>query len=192
MNWIENVLIIAGISLDIFATMECQGSLVAKVDKKQLTLICALVAVWQLGALALGTYLSGLLYRNNMAHDEKFIGLVIAAVIFFVLGIRLIIKAVKNEWINERREESLNMGRFFRMAAITSIYTLLAGIAFGFLGTNVLLMLIILVCITVAVVVMGMYTGYHFGFEHKTKAYIGGALLLWIAGVDVIVRHIMC
>lgn len=192
MNWIENVLIIAGISLDIFAAMECQGSLVAKVDKKQLTLICALLAVWQLGALALGNYLSGLLYKNNLAHDEKFVGLVIAAVIFFALGVRLIVKAVKNEWINERREESLNMGRFLRMAAVTSIYTLLAGIAFGFLGTNVLLMLIILVCITVAVVVTGIYTGYHFGFEHKTKAYIGGALLLWIAGIDVIVRHIMC
>lgn len=192
MNWIENVLIIAGISLDIFAAMECQGLLVAKVDKKQLTLICALLAVWQLGALALGNYLSGLLYKNNLAHDEKFVGLVIAAVIFFALGVRLIVKAVKNEWINERREESLNMGRFLRMAAVTSIYTLLAGIAFGFLGTNVLLMLIILVCITVAVVVTGIYTGYHFGFEHKTKAYIGGALLLWIAGIDVIVRHIMC
>ena len=29
MNWIENVLIIAGVSLDIFAAMECQGALVA-------------------------------------------------------------------------------------------------------------------------------------------------------------------
>ena len=30
MNALENLLIIAGISLDIFAAMECQGSLVAK------------------------------------------------------------------------------------------------------------------------------------------------------------------
>ena len=45
MNWIENVLIIAGVSLDIFAAMECQGALVAKVDKKQLSVICALIAV---------------------------------------------------------------------------------------------------------------------------------------------------
>jgi len=44
MNWIENVLIIAGVSLDIFAAMECQGALVAKVDKKQLSVICALIA----------------------------------------------------------------------------------------------------------------------------------------------------
>lgn len=192
MDWIENILIIAGISLDIFAAMECQGSLVARVDKKQLTLICALVAVWQLSALAIGTFLSGLLYSNNLAHDEKFVGLVIAAVIFFGLGVRLIVKAVKNEWVNERREENLKMGRFLRMSAVTSIYTLLTGIAFGFLETNLIRMLILVACITVMVVVMGMYTGYHFGFQHKTKAYVGGALLLWIAGVDVIVRHIMC
>ena len=30
MNVLENLLIIAGISLDIFAAMECQGALVAK------------------------------------------------------------------------------------------------------------------------------------------------------------------
>ena len=180
MNWIENVLIIAGVSLDIFAAMECQGALVAKVDKKQLSVICALIAVWQLCALALGNYLSGLLYRNELAHDENFVGLVIAAVIFFGLGIRLIAKAIKNEWVNERREESLDVKKFLRMTAVTSIYTLLAGIAFGFLGTNVALML------------LGVYTGYHLGFQHKTKAYVGGALLLWIAGIDVIVRHIMC
>lgn len=192
MNWMENVLIIAGISLDIFAAMECQGSLVAKVDKKQLTVVCGLVAAWQLAALALGNYLSTLLYRNELAQDEKFVGLVIAAVIFFALGIRLIVKAVKNERIYERREESLEMKRFLRMAAVTSIYTLLAGIAFGFLKTNLSVMLITIVCVTIAVVITGIYTGYHLGFVHKTKAYIGGAVLLWIAGIDVIVRHIMC
>lgn len=192
MNWIENVLIIAGISLDIFAAMECQGSLVAKVDKKQLTLICGLVAAWQLAALALGNYLSILLYRNELARDENFVGLVIAAVIFFGLGVRLIIKAIKNERVNEHREETLEWKRFLRMAAITSVYTLLAGIAFGFLGTSFLVMLITIVCLTIAVVITGMYTGYHLGFVHKTKAYIGGAVLLWIAGIDVIVRHIMC
>ena len=41
MNALENLLIIAGISLDIFAAMECQGSLVAKIDKKQLVKLCA-------------------------------------------------------------------------------------------------------------------------------------------------------
>lgn len=192
MNWIENVLIIVGISLDIFATTECQGSLVAKIDKKQLALVCALVSVWQIVALALGNFLSDLLYSNKLAHDEKFVGLVIAAVIFFGLGVRQVVKAVRNEWINEHREEKLNVRHLLQTVVMTSVYTLLAGIAFGFLGTDLALMLLLVAGITIAVVIMGMYTGYHMGFEHKTKAYVGGALLLWIAGIDVIVRHIMC
>lgn len=191
MNWIENFLIIAGISLDIFAAMECQGSLVARVDKKQLIVICALAGVWQLVALAIGNGVSVLLYHSRMTHDESLIGLVIAAVIFFALGVRLLFKAVRNERINERREETLHMASFWKMAAGTSIYTLLAGIAFGFLRTDLLLMLVTGACLTVAVVITGMYVGYHFGFVHKTKAYIVGAFLLWIAGADVVVRHIL-
>ena len=71
MNALENLLIIAGISLDIFAAMECQGSLVAKIDKKQLVKLCALIAAWQMAALFVGSYLSGLLYRNTITHNER-------------------------------------------------------------------------------------------------------------------------
>lgn len=191
MNWIENVLILAGISLDVFATMECQGSLVARIDKKQLTVICGLMAIWQIAALTLGYYLSVLLYRNELAHDENFVGLVIAAVIFFGLGVRLLVKAVRNERVMERREDGFDIRRFLRMAIVTSFYSLFAGIAFGFLGTNVCRMLALGVLLTIAFVIFGMYTGYHFGFEHKTKAYIGGAVLLCFAGIDVIMRYII-
>lgn len=170
MNWIEMILIIAGVSLDIFAAMECQGALVAKVDKKQLSVICALIAVWQLCALALGNYLSGLLYRNELAHDENFVGLVIAAVIFFGLGHPSDCEGNQERMGQERREESLDVKKFLRMTAVTSIYTLLAGIAFGFLGTNVALMLIIIVCMTIAFVVLGVYTGYSSGISAQDKS----------------------
>lgn len=33
MNWIENILIIAGISLDIFAAMEIEGAMLADVKR---------------------------------------------------------------------------------------------------------------------------------------------------------------
>lgn len=191
MNVLENLLIIAGISLDIFAAMECQGSLVAKVNKKQLVLICLLTVVWQMAALFIGSYLAKLLYRNDTTHDEQFMGLIIAAVIFFALGVRLIAKAIRNERVYEHREDTISMRKLLRMVAVTSIYTLLTGNAFGFLGTNPMIMLIMVVCLTIAMVVAGTYTGYHLGFVHKTKAYICGAILLWIAGIDVIVGHIL-
>ena len=80
------------------------------------------------------------------------------------------------------------MKRVLRIAGITAFYTVLAGIAFGFLGTGLFTIMIMVALLTVICIVAGIYTGYHFGFEQKTKVYIVGAILFWAAGIDVIVR----
>lgn len=191
MDWIENLLIIAGVSLDIFAAMECQGSLVAKINKKNLTVICGIVALAQLITLYLGHFLSSLFCRYRSVPDEKLLGQIIAMVIFMALGIRLMVKAIRNEHVEEHLEHHLGIRRFVRMACISGIYTLLTGIAFGFLETNVLMILIMIVVCTVAFVIGGIYTGYRVGYEAKTKVYIVGALLLWVAGLDVLFGRIL-
>ena len=191
MNWMENLLIIAGVSLDIFAAMECQGSLVAKINKKNLTVICGIVALAQLITLYLGHFLSSLFCRYRSVPDEKLLGQIISMVIFMVLGIRLMVKAIRNEHVEEHLEHNLGIRRFVRMACISGIYTLLTGIAFGFLETNVLMILIMIVVCTVAFVIGGIYTGYRVGYEAKTKVYIVGALLLWVAGLDVLIGRIL-
>ena len=191
MNWMENLLIIAGVSLDIFAAMECQGSLVAKINKKNLTVICGIVALAQLITLYLGHFLSSLFCRYRSVPDEKLLGQIISMVIFMILGIRLMVKAIRNEHVEEHLEHNLGIRRFVRMACISGIYTLLTGIAFGFLETNVLMILIMIVVCTVALVIGGIYTGYRVGYEAKTKVYIVGALLLWVAGLDVLIGRIL-
>ena len=191
MNWMENLLIIAGVSLDIFAAMECQGSLVAKINKKNLTVICGIVALAQLITLNLGHFLSSLFCRYRSVPDEKLLGQIISMVIFMILGIRLMVKAIRNEHVEEHLEHHLGIRRFVRMACISGIYTLLTGIAFGFLETNVLMILIMIVVCTVAFVIGGIYTGYRVGYEAKTKVYIVGALLLWVAGLDVLFGRIL-
>lgn len=191
MDWMENLLIIAGVSLDIFAAMECQGSLVAKINKKNLTVICGIVALAQLITLYLGHFLSSLFCRYRSVPDEKLLGQIISMVIFMILGIRLMVKAIRNEHVEEHLEHHLGIRRFVRMACISGIYTLLTGIAFGFLETNVLMILIMIVVCTVAFVIGGIYTGYRVGYEAKTKVYIVGALLLWVAGLDVLIGRIL-
>lgn len=57
--------------------------------------------------------------------------------------------------------------------------------------TNVLMILIMIVVCTVAFVIGGIYTGYRVGYEAKTKVYIVGALLLWVAGLDVLFGRIL-
>ena len=83
------------------------------------------------------------------------------------------------------------MKRAARIAAVTSIYTILAGIAFGFLNTGLLAILIMVVVLTIVCIIAGVYTGYHFGFEQKTKVYFAGAILFWIAGTDIIIRCVL-
>lgn len=191
MNWVENLLIVAGISLDIFGAMECQGSLVNKVNKKLLSGICVLMAVCQLIALFLGHFLSDLFCKSHPMSDERFLGEILAMVIFFGLGIRLIVKAIRNERIEEHLEMNLGIRRFVRLASVSSLYTILAGIAFGFIGTNVIAILVMIVVVTIAFVIGGMYTGYHMGFTSKTTVYTVGAILLWIAGIDVLLQRVL-
>jgi putative Mn2+ efflux pump MntP len=185
------LLILAGVSLDIFAAMECQGSLVAKVNKKQLAGICLLVAFSQLVALFLGHFLSDLFCRMNTGSNEYRLGVILSVVIFVGLGIRLIVKAIRNEHVEEHLERNLGIRRFVRMASVSSIYTVLAGIAFGFLQTNLVMILVMIALLTILFVIGGMYTGYHLGFASKTTVYIIGALLLWGAGLDVLVRKVL-
>ena len=191
MDWMENLLIVAGVSLDIFAAMECQGSLVAKINKKNLTVICGIVALAQLITLYLGHFLSSLFCRYRSVPDEKLLGQIISMVIFMILGIRLMVKAIRNEHVEEHLEHHLGIRRFVRMACISGIYTLLTGIAFGFLETNVLMILIMIVVCTVAFVIGGIYTGYRVGYEAKTKVYIVSALMLWVTGLDVLFGRIL-
>lgn len=191
MTWIEVLIIAVGISLDLFAAMEAQGSLVSKINKWHLSGICVLIAVWQLVSLGLGVFLSGLMYKLNQVPNETSIGEILAIVIYAGLGIRLVLKAIRDEQGEEHLELHLGLRRFVRVAAVTSIYTLLAGIAFGLLETNMVMVLTMIVAITVIVVIAGMYTGYHVGHMHRKKAYIAGTVIMWIAGIDVLIRCIM-
>jgi hypothetical protein len=79
---------------------------------------------------------------------------------------------------------------FFGIAAIigAGIFSSIGKACFDG-GPGVIFTIMIMVALlTVICIVAGIYTGYHFGFEQKTKVYIVGAILFWAAGIDVIVR----
>lgn len=189
MSWIEDLLIIAGLLLDLFAAMACHGALVAKINRKKLVLISLIVSACQLAALYLGYFLATVMKGKQSISDKGIVlAELIAIIIFLGLGARLIYKAVRNEPVMERREENLGYKRFLYMAAKTAIYTLLAGIAFGFLETGVITILIMIVIVAIVYVIAGMYMGYHFGAQPKRKVYFMGAALLIVAGIDIIIR----
>ena len=192
MSWIEIVLITIGMSLDTFAAVECQGALVAKLEKKRLSMAVTVIALWQTIALLLGSFLVTLLNQyDTQLSGEAFIGRILAILILFGMGLRMFVKAWRNERIVEKREDGLDIKKTFFSIAKGTIFTILTGIAFAFLEADIKAVLIMIICVTIAMVIIGLYTGYRLGFEQKSKAYIGGGALLIAAGIDVIVRYIV-
>lgn len=192
MSWIEIVLITIGMSLDTFATVECQGALVAKLEKKRLSMAVTVIALWQTVALLIGSFLVTLLNQyDTQLSGEAFIGRILAILILLGMGLRMFVKAWRNERIVEKREDGLDIKKTFFSIAKGTIFTILTGIAFAFLEADIKAVLIMIICVTIAMVIIGLYTGYRLGFEQKSKAYIGGGALLIAAGIDVIVRYIV-
>lgn len=197
MNWIEKILIIAGISFDIFAAMEIEGAMLADVKRKALIITCTLVSLLQLIFYFGGYFVCYHIAQLDDVLDAKNIGYIIAIIIFALLGVRLIVKAIKREFVHEHRRDSMRTSDYIKIIAVTSIYTLVAGCACGlvettsFLLTSVVLMALVILICSILVVVGGIYTGYHFGFESKTGAYVIGAILLWIAGVEILLRSVL-
>lgn len=192
MSWIEIVLITIGMSLDTFAAVECQGALVAKLEKKRLSMAVTVIALWQTIALLIGSFLVTLLNQyDTQLSGEAFIGRILAILILFGMGLRMFVKAWRNERIVEKREDGLDIKKTFFSIAKGTIFTILTGIAFAFLEADIKAVLIMIICVTIAMVIIGFYTGYRLGFEQKSKAYIGGGALLIAAGIDVIVRYIV-
>lgn len=66
-----------------------------------------------------------------------------------------------------------------------------SGIGFSFLSTSLLTQCFSILLVTVLAVLFGLYSGYHLGFSHKSKAYLIGSLLLMGSGIDVIMHYLL-
>lgn len=189
MNWMEQLLIIGGVSLDIFAAMERQGSMVAKIEKLRLAALSLLACIWQAVLFSAGRFLAVWLARaGQIAEREKMIGAGIAVMIYAGLGIHLVTKAVRRETVQEHREEHFDRSRVFFGFLNTGAYTLLAGFAFGFLEPGMAFGLAAVAACSVLAVIAGAYAGYRFGFARRKWAYWLAAALLWTAGFAILRR----
>lgn len=191
MNLIELMAITIGISLDIFAAVECEGAQLAKINKRRLLQACAVAALCQAAAIYFGHLGAQTLNRYDMRDKLSLTEQIFAAATFLLMGIRLLLKAWKNEVIQEHLSLGMGWGKFWHMAAITALYTGLTGVALGFLQTGITKAVVLVACMTATAVAVGTYTGYRFGYEQKTKAYAVGGFLLVISGLDVIIRFVI-
>lgn len=190
MNTLENILIIAGISLDVFASMEIQGAMLQKVNKKTLLVVSAIVSLLQL-MFFFGGYAAGYgIDRAGVWRNASWVGYILDTIIFALLGARLIVKGIRSEFVDETRSV-ITVKQYAKIIAVTTVYTLFAGCAYGLVGTHVIIMLALIVLFSFIVVISGLYAGYHFGFEGKTVVYVVGGIILWVAGAETLITNVL-
>ncbi len=190
MNWFEVILIVAGISLDIFAAMEIQGAMLARIKPRTLLIVTGLVVFLQQVFFFLGFGVSFYLANRRMLFKSPQVtGEIIAVVIFALLGLRLLVKAVRREMVQEHCRE-ITVRQYVHIIAVASFYTIFAGFACGLMEMSIWRMFFTIIISSLLVTVGGIYTGYRYGFELKTKLYAAGTIFLWCAGAEILLRQV--
>lgn len=191
MTILEMALIAAGLSMDIFAWTACRSTLFSNVGRKKLFSFIGAFGIWELISISLGFYVAKLLRMTKLLdHSEGFIKL-IAVVIFFALAVRMLLLAMGKELIDERRQDEVQFLSLMKDTSVIAARTFLVGLAVSLCNTGVIQQYALLLLLGVLMAVAGLYAGYTYGFQIKSKAYFAGFLCLLTADVEFIVRFLV-
>lgn len=189
MNLLEIILISMGLSLDILAVTICEGAMLARIEKKKLVIMCVIFCVWQLVAVQAGNLITLIPIFADSSTSMQLFWNGISVVILIGLGMYMLYKAWRRETIFEHLSD-INYKKICITAFITSLDAFFAGIGFGFMDTEVIMVQIALVIATILSVIIGVYIGYRMGYEQKTKAYGIGGIILIFSAIELIVRYL--
>ena len=186
------LVIVTGLSLDVFAYCLYKGAMISVVPKGEITKVVSLFTGFQVGMMVVGTMITQIPAIKEKYLAANRLWTFLAALTFFALGIVMIAKAVRKRHrrIEEQKQDAFNYHVIVFWAFITSIDALIAGLGFGFMGLKLLGTLLIMAIITAASSVCGFAAGYWLGCgPMNTFVGIGGCLVL-VGGVDLLVNYL--
>lgn len=191
MSIIETIITAFGLSLDTCALMICKGAVLRELKKKKVLEICLISTIWQAIALMLGNLIPSLPFIHPNESHIKTAFSMLAVLIFMGLAFYMLWKYIHDKPIFEHRAEDFSLKEICLWSWATSQDAFFSGIGFSFLSTSLLTQCFSILLVTVLAVLFGLYSGYHLGFSHKSKAYLIGSLLLMGSGIDVIMHYLL-
>ncbi|MBR1693200.1 MAG: manganese efflux pump [Lachnospiraceae bacterium] len=179
------IMIAVGLSMEFYAVVVCKSALLASIDRRRLAVNCLMIGIWQLISLAVGNLIGRLLNILQFTAEHHAMNALLSIVIFGFLALHMAKSAWKNESIIEKRISSLAFRQIGAISFHFGFYSMITGLALSLLSIPVASQTIVFCIIILSSVLLAFYTGYRFGYEQKTKAYVIGCILL-LAGVFMI------
>lgn len=189
MNLVIIICVALGLAFNLFASLVCKGAVLAQIDQKKICISTLIFSAWQLITLVIGNVAAIWIEYLQDSREMNQFTWVGSIFIFAVFAVHMVRKAWKNEPVVERREDILLRKSVMKFSFQMGLPTIFAGMAFGFLGANLLQEVIVIALCAIIVFIAGLYTGYRVGYVHKTVAYIIGALFMIASDVYLIASY---
>lgn len=180
------VLITIGVSLDTFALMVSQGSLMPKIKIKTILTYVGVFSLWQIVAVLAGNILAryplGIYIKNTLNKDYIF-----SAILILFLAIFIISKAIDKTKFLEKRMDLIDFRNVHYLAMVTSFDTFLVSFSMTLSSIGLTVLMVFALVNTIISIILGMYTGYAFGYEIKNSIRYISAMILIISGIGIII-----
>lgn len=179
-----------GLAVYLYGLAVCKGALLADMDKKQIIFSLGVPALWQILVLAVGNFVAAELHIMKITKSDYPINAFVCLMIFGIMAVRMLINALKNVPIIEKRIEKKDFYKsIMGLCIAVGFYIFLTGLAFGLLQTSIGKELLVLVSLSLAGLLGGLYVGYRFGYGQKNGAYICGSIFLIIGDVLLFLQY---
>lgn len=180
----ELIVIAVGLAMDAFAVSICKGLSVGKLKARHSLITGAWFGIFQALMPAIG-YLLGVQFEKYITSIDHWITFALLGII----GANMLREAIFGG-DDEEVCDSFSPKSMFPLAIATSIDALAVGVTFAFLGTNIILAVILIGVVTFALSALGVKLGNIFGSRFKTPAEIAGGAVLILLGVKILLEHL--
>ena len=188
MGIVELALIGVGLSMDAFAASVCKGLSMKKVDVRYGLVLAVFFGGFQALMPLLG-WLLGSRFQQYITSIDHWI----AFALLLVLGVKMIIDAVReeDEAVCQSDRMEMNLKEIVMLAVATSIDALAVGISLSVMQANILTSAGAIGAVTFTISLFGCGVGRKCGEFLKEKAEIFGGVILIAIGIKVFLEHML-
>lgn len=190
MDFLQMILVVIGLSLDVFAYGLYKGAMVSRIHKINLLKMVGIFSGFQMGMLLIGAIITMIPAIHPDYNSANRLWEMAAAVLFFGLGIWMILRSFNKKYkkIEEQVNDTFDYKMIIFWSFMTSLDALIAGFGFGLLSMELWITIITLGIVTAVSVIAGVCAGYLLGCGPMNRFIGAGGGIVIVGGIDILIH----
>lgn len=188
MDLISTVVLAFGLAMDAFAVSICTSITLTEIKFRYALKIAFFFGMFQ-AIMPLIGWLAGISFRHLIGQIDHWI----AFGLLSVIGGKMIVESfkIKKSQCEIRESDPLNLYLLLGLSIATSIDALAAGVSFGVLKLNILLVITIIGSITFVLSFLGTRIGKRLGCHFSSRVEMVGGIILIGIGIKILAEHLV-